>query len=86
MAVLLRQALDSGAPPSMARLPMTPQEVAAACDAAGAAEAARRWGRRAALVRPNPARGARPDGAVDGRRSQPTKIKHVVGAAQRGSR
>jgi hypothetical protein len=29
MARLLRQALDSGAPPSMARLPMTPEEVAA---------------------------------------------------------
>jgi hypothetical protein len=37
MAVLLRQALDSGAPPSMARLPMTPEEVAAAYDAAEAA-------------------------------------------------
>jgi hypothetical protein len=34
MAKLLRQALDSGAPPSMARLPMTPEEVAAAYDAA----------------------------------------------------
>jgi len=34
MALLLRQALDSGAPPSMARLPMTPEEVAAAYDAA----------------------------------------------------
>ena len=29
MARLLRQALDSGAPPSMARLPMTPEDVAA---------------------------------------------------------
>ena len=29
MAPLLREALDSGAPPSMARLPMTPEEVAA---------------------------------------------------------
>jgi hypothetical protein len=38
MALLLRQALDSGAPPSMARLPMTPEEVAAAYDAAEAAE------------------------------------------------
>jgi Domain of unknown function (DUF4192) len=36
MAVLLRQALDSGAPPSMARLPMTPEEVAAAYDEAEA--------------------------------------------------
>ena len=34
MALLLRDALDSGAPPSMARLPMTPEEVAAAYDAA----------------------------------------------------
>jgi hypothetical protein len=34
MALLLREALDSGAPPSMARLPMTPEEVAAAYDAA----------------------------------------------------
>jgi hypothetical protein len=38
MALLLRDALDSGAPPSMARLPMTPEEVAAAYDAAEAAE------------------------------------------------
>jgi hypothetical protein len=38
MALLLREALDSGAPPSMARLPMTPEEVAAAYDAAEAAE------------------------------------------------
>lgn len=30
MALLLREALDAGAPPSMARLPMTPEEVAAA--------------------------------------------------------
>jgi hypothetical protein len=40
MATLLRQALDSGAPPSLARLPMTPEEVAAAYDAADAAEGA----------------------------------------------
>ena len=32
MALLLREALDSGAPPSMARLPMTPEEVAACYD------------------------------------------------------
>ena len=38
MALLLREALDSGAPPSMARLPMTLEEVAAAYDAAEAAE------------------------------------------------
>jgi hypothetical protein len=29
---MLRQALDSGAPPSLARLPMTPEEVAACYD------------------------------------------------------
>lgn len=29
MAVLLRQVISSGAPPSMARLPMTPEQVAA---------------------------------------------------------
>jgi hypothetical protein len=40
LALLLREALDSGAPPSMARLPMTPEEVAAAYDAADAEEAA----------------------------------------------
>jgi hypothetical protein len=34
MAMLLREALDSGAPPSLARLPMTPEEVAASFDAA----------------------------------------------------
>jgi hypothetical protein len=33
MAYLLREAIDSGAPPSMARSPMTPEEVAAAYDA-----------------------------------------------------
>ena len=33
MAVLLRQVIDSGAPPSLARLPMTPEEVAASYDA-----------------------------------------------------
>jgi len=33
MARLLRRALDSGAPPSAARLPMTPEEVAASYDA-----------------------------------------------------
>jgi hypothetical protein len=35
MALLLRDVLDSGAPPSMARLPMTPEEVAASYDAQG---------------------------------------------------
>ena len=53
MARLLRQALDSGAPPSMARLPMTPEEVAASYDAMnsdeedGDAKAAAEWRRRA---------------------------------------
>ena len=32
MAVLLRQVIDSGAPPSLAQLPMTPEEVAASYD------------------------------------------------------
>jgi hypothetical protein len=32
MALLLRQVIDSGAPPSLARLPMTPEEVAASYD------------------------------------------------------
>jgi hypothetical protein len=36
MAVLLRQVIDSGAPPSLARLPMTPEDVAASYDAAEA--------------------------------------------------
>jgi hypothetical protein len=36
MAVLLRQVIDSGAPPSLARLPMTPDDVAASYDAAEA--------------------------------------------------
>jgi hypothetical protein len=38
MALLLRDALDAGAPPALARLPMTPEEVAAAYDAAEAAD------------------------------------------------
>ena len=33
MTLLLQEALDSGAPPSMARLPMNPEEAAAAYDA-----------------------------------------------------
>jgi hypothetical protein len=33
MAVLLREAIDAGAPPSLARLPMTPEEVGASYDA-----------------------------------------------------
>ena len=39
MTLLLREALDAGAPPSMARLPMTPEEVAANYDAQEAADA-----------------------------------------------
>jgi hypothetical protein len=35
MAQLLRQAIDSGAPPSLARLPMTPEEVANSYDEVG---------------------------------------------------
>jgi len=38
MAVLLRQAVDSGAPPSLARLPMSPEDVAASYDALEASE------------------------------------------------
>ena len=38
MAMLLREALDAAAPPSMARLPMTPEEVAAAYGAVEAQE------------------------------------------------
>ena len=37
MAMLLREAIDCGAPPSLARLPMTPDEVAASYDAVEAA-------------------------------------------------
>ena len=32
MALLLRQVISAGTPPSMARLPMTPEEVAASYD------------------------------------------------------
>ncbi len=32
MALLLRQVINAGAPPSMAALPMTPEEVAASYD------------------------------------------------------
>jgi hypothetical protein len=38
MALLLRRALDAGAPPALARLPMTPEEVAAVYDAQEAAD------------------------------------------------
>jgi hypothetical protein len=39
MALLLRDVIDAGAPPSMARLPMTPEEVAASYAAAEAPDA-----------------------------------------------
>lgn len=52
MALLLRNALDSGAPPSMARLPMTPEDVAAAYDAAEAADDAAEAAGNAGAVRP----------------------------------
>jgi hypothetical protein len=38
MAQLLRQAIDSGAPPSLARIPMTPEEVAASYEEAYGAD------------------------------------------------
>ena len=41
MALLLRQVITAGAPPSLARLPMTPEEVAASYDGAEAAADAR---------------------------------------------
>ena len=40
MAVLLRQVIDSGAPPSLARLPMTTEDVAASYDALEASDEA----------------------------------------------
>ena len=61
MALLLGEALDSGAPPSMARLSITPEEVAAAYDAAEAAEDA--------VVVDNTA----PTGANDGGRGRPRR-------------
>ena len=39
MALLLRQVITAGAPPSLARLPMTPEEVAASYDEADDDEA-----------------------------------------------
>jgi hypothetical protein len=44
MALLLRQVISAGAPPSMARLPMTPEEVAASYDDAEADDAAQDTG------------------------------------------
>jgi hypothetical protein len=38
MAQLLRQAIDSGAPPSLARIPMTPEDVAASYEEAYGAD------------------------------------------------
>jgi hypothetical protein len=65
MALLLREALDAGAPPAMARLPMTPEEVAAAYDAAEAAEDAELAARpaRAAVADRSTPMTADPDGA-----------------------
>ncbi len=47
MALLLAEAIESGLPPSAARLPMTPDEVAASYDGAGPGRAAGRRQRRA---------------------------------------
>jgi hypothetical protein len=55
MALLLRDVLDSGAPPTMARLPMTPEEVAASYDA-------RRGGAEDEDDEDAPARSADPSG------------------------
>jgi hypothetical protein len=75
MALLLREALDAGAPPAMARLPMTPEEVAAAYDAAEAAEdaAAGRTaaGRSPASGRSPAAAGRSPAGHASGAASVP---------------
>jgi hypothetical protein len=54
MALLPREALDSGASPSMARLRMTPEEVAAACDAAEAPQGAVRAGEAGESDLPEP--------------------------------
>jgi hypothetical protein len=69
MAVLIRNALDAGAPPSMARLPMTPEEVAAAYGYAAQhgetsdAKASRSGGRKQQRQRRRrqPKRGEAPD-------------------------
>ena len=63
MAELIRIALESGAPPSAARLPMTPEEVAASYDAQEAAEAGLRGG-GAVAAGPEPTEPAPPS---DGR-------------------
>jgi len=52
MARLLRQALDSGAPPFLARLPMTPEEVAASYDAIDTEDAGDTGGEDAAQTVP----------------------------------
>ncbi len=44
MALLLRQVITAGAPPSLARLPMTPEEVAASYDDAEAEDRGTREG------------------------------------------
>jgi hypothetical protein len=43
MAQLLRQTIDAGAPPSLARLPMTPEEVAASYSGPPGSEQAEQW-------------------------------------------
>lgn len=56
MALLLREILDAGVPPSQARLPMTPEEVAASYDRAergrGARKVTKRTGRKPARRKP----------------------------------
>jgi hypothetical protein len=43
MALLLREAIDAGAPPSLAVLPMTPEEVAASYSTSPGFEQAEQW-------------------------------------------
>jgi len=66
MALLIREALDAGAPPSAARLPMTPEDVAACYDAADeseeAATAASRTAKRAKRGKAKPGKAGNPGG------------------------
>jgi len=47
MAQLLRDTIDAGVPPSVAVLPMTPEEVAASYSTPPASEQAQQWTPRA---------------------------------------
>jgi hypothetical protein len=73
MALLLGEALDAGLPPSAAKLPMTPAEVAASY----AAQPAGAGGKRSGASRPQARAGPRATGRAEGRRAASARTREA---------